>query len=95
MAFYIPSRFTQPCGSDRSRSQEYTSSEVYGPFTNEELVGDALAPFRDQVVIATKFGFKPAADGNGRWSELDSRSAIAVTLPKSPKSSSTQTRKSK
>jgi aryl-alcohol dehydrogenase-like predicted oxidoreductase len=46
---------------------------VYGPFTNEELVGEALAPFRDQVVIATKFGFKPAANGEGRWSELDSR----------------------
>jgi aryl-alcohol dehydrogenase-like predicted oxidoreductase len=36
-------------------------------------VGEALAPFRDQVVIATKFGFKPSASGEGRWSELDSR----------------------
>jgi len=36
-------------------------------------VGEALAPFREQVVIATKFGFKPASDGEGRWSELDSR----------------------
>ena len=35
----------------------FDSAEVYGPFTNEELVGEALAPFRDQVVIATKFGF--------------------------------------
>ena len=51
----------------------FDTAEVYGPFTNEELVGEALAPFRDQVVIATKFGFKPAADGSGRWSELDSR----------------------
>ncbi len=51
----------------------FDTAEVYGPFTNEELVGEALAPFRDQVVIATKFGFKPAADGKGRWSELDSR----------------------
>jgi len=51
----------------------FDTAEVYGPFTNEELVGEALAPFRDQVVIATKFGFKPAADGNGRWSDLDSR----------------------
>jgi aryl-alcohol dehydrogenase-like predicted oxidoreductase len=51
----------------------FDTAEVYGPFTNEELVGEALAPFRDQVVIATKFGFKPAADGCGRWSELDSR----------------------
>jgi aryl-alcohol dehydrogenase-like predicted oxidoreductase len=46
---------------------------VYGPFVNEELVGEALAPFRGQVVIATKFGFKPASSGEARWSELDSR----------------------
>lgn len=51
----------------------FDTAEVYGPFTNEEVVGEALAPYRDQVVIATKFGFKPAADGVGRWSELDSR----------------------
>ena len=51
----------------------FDTAEVYGPFTNEELVGEALAPFRDQVVIATKFGFKPASDGQGRWSEFDSR----------------------
>jgi aryl-alcohol dehydrogenase-like predicted oxidoreductase len=51
----------------------FDTAEVYGPFTNEELVGEALAPVREQVVIATKFGFKPAADGGGRWSELDSR----------------------
>ncbi len=36
----------------------FDTAEVYGPFTNEDLVGEALAPFRDQVVIATKFGFK-------------------------------------
>jgi aryl-alcohol dehydrogenase-like predicted oxidoreductase len=36
----------------------FDTAEVYGPFTNEELVGEALAPFRNQVVIATKFGFK-------------------------------------
>jgi aryl-alcohol dehydrogenase-like predicted oxidoreductase len=41
----------------------FDTAEVYGPFTNEELVGEALAPLRDQVVIATKFGFK--LDGNG------------------------------
>src|SRR5438034_9262795 len=35
----------------------FDTAEVYGPFTNEELVGEALAPFRQQVVIATKFGF--------------------------------------
>ena len=51
----------------------FDTAEVYGPFTNEELVGEALASFREQVVIATKFGFKPAANGEGRWSELDSR----------------------
>src|SRR3974390_2666405 len=36
----------------------YDTAEVYGPFTNEELVGEALAPFKGQVVIATKFGIK-------------------------------------
>src|SRR6185295_4122334 len=36
----------------------FDTAEVYGPFTNEELVGEALVPLRDQVVIATKFGFK-------------------------------------
>jgi aryl-alcohol dehydrogenase-like predicted oxidoreductase len=51
----------------------FDTAEVYGPFINEELVGEALAPYRGQVVIATKFGFKPAASGEGRWSELDSR----------------------
>lgn len=49
------------------------TAEIYGPHTNEELVGEALAAFRKQVVIATKFGFAPAASGQGRWSELDSR----------------------
>src|SRR5881396_3385712 len=51
----------------------FDTAEVYGPFTNEELVGEALAPFREKVVIATKFGFKPASTGDARWSELDSR----------------------
>src|SRR5438445_8745090 len=61
----------------------FDTAEVYGPFANEELVGEALAPFRKfgtanpsgggQVVIATKFGFKPASSGDPRWSELDSR----------------------
>src|SRR5436189_5080913 len=41
----------------------FDTAEIYGPFTNEELVGEALAPFRGQVVIATKFGFKFAAKG--------------------------------
>ena len=51
----------------------FDTAEVYGPFTNEELVGAALAPLRDQVVIATKFGFKPEPKGGSRWSALDSR----------------------
>ena len=51
----------------------FDTAEVYGPFTNEELVGEAFAPFRGQVVIATKFGHKPASNGEARWSELDSR----------------------
>ncbi len=41
----------------------FDTAEVYGPFTNEELVGEALAPIRDQVVIATKFGFRLNSDG--------------------------------
>src|SRR5438309_6445697 len=51
----------------------FDTAEVYGPFTNEELVGEALAPFRDQVVIATKFGFAPDPDDSGKWTALDSR----------------------
>ncbi len=42
----------------------FDTAEVYGPFINEELVGDALAPFRDRVVIATKFGFKIGPTGS-------------------------------
>ncbi len=41
----------------------FDTAEAYGPFTNEELLGEALAPFRDHVVIATKFGFKFGPDG--------------------------------
>jgi aryl-alcohol dehydrogenase-like predicted oxidoreductase len=51
----------------------FDTAEVYGPFTNEELVGEALAPLRDKVVIATKFGFRPDPNGGPRWSVLDSR----------------------
>jgi len=47
----------------------FDTAEIYGPFTNEELVGEALAPFRDQVVIATKFGFRIE---NGKQAGLDS-----------------------
>lgn len=49
----------------------FDTAEVYGPFTNEELVGEALAPLRNEVVIATKFGWKPNVEG--KWSDLDSR----------------------
>ena len=50
----------------------FDTAEVYGPFTNEELVGEALAPLREQVVIATKFGFKLDPNGAPRPSKLDS-----------------------
>jgi len=51
----------------------FDTAEVYGPFTNEELVGEALAPLRDKVVIATKFGFAPDPNDGPRWSGLNSR----------------------
>jgi aryl-alcohol dehydrogenase-like predicted oxidoreductase len=50
----------------------FDTAEVYGPFTNEELVGEALAPFRKQVVIATKFGFN-IDPSTGKQAGLDSR----------------------
>jgi aryl-alcohol dehydrogenase-like predicted oxidoreductase len=50
----------------------FDTAEIYGPFTNEELVGEALAPFRKQVVIATKFGFK-IDPSTGKQAGLDSR----------------------
>src|SRR5262249_51317106 len=51
----------------------FDTAEVYGPFANEQLVGEALAPYREQVVIATKFGFKLDPTGGARWVGLDSR----------------------
>jgi aryl-alcohol dehydrogenase-like predicted oxidoreductase len=53
----------------------FDTAEVYGPLLNEELVGEALAPFRGQVVIATKFGWAPASESevNSRWNALNSR----------------------
>ena len=51
----------------------FDTAEVYGPFTNEELVGEALSPIRDRVVIATKFGFKLKPNGEPGWLGLDSR----------------------
>jgi len=53
----------------------FDTAEVYGPLTNEELVGEALVPFKGKVAIATKFGFKRNPDGGSRWSGLDSRPA--------------------
>jgi aryl-alcohol dehydrogenase-like predicted oxidoreductase len=58
----------------------FDTAEVYGPFTNEDLVGEALEPFRGRVVIATKFGFKPSPTGDGRWSDLDSRPEHVKTV---------------
>src|SRR5665647_1407302 len=54
----------------------FDTAEVYGPFINEELVGEALAPFKGQVVMATKFGF----DTTGA-SALDSRPCLLYTSP--------------
>jgi aryl-alcohol dehydrogenase-like predicted oxidoreductase len=51
----------------------FDTAEVYGPFANEELVGEALAPFRGRVAIATKFGFKLDPRGGPQWVGLDSR----------------------
>jgi aryl-alcohol dehydrogenase-like predicted oxidoreductase len=51
----------------------FDTAEVYGPFTNEELLGEALAPFRERVVIATKFGFNLNPDGSPGWQGLNSR----------------------
>ena len=51
----------------------FDTAEVYGPFINEELVGEALVPFKGHVVIATKFGFAPSQSDTSKWSELDSR----------------------
>src|SRR5690348_431319 len=51
----------------------FDTAEVYGPFTNEELVGEGLAPFRQKVIIATKFGFKHKPDGSPGLAGLDSR----------------------
>jgi aryl-alcohol dehydrogenase-like predicted oxidoreductase len=51
----------------------FDTAEVYGPYHNEELVGEALAPLRKQVVIATKFGFNLNADGSPGWTGVNSR----------------------
>jgi aryl-alcohol dehydrogenase-like predicted oxidoreductase len=51
----------------------FDTAEVYGPFSNEELVGEALAPFRRDVVIATKFGWEADLNNCGKWTALNSR----------------------
>jgi aryl-alcohol dehydrogenase-like predicted oxidoreductase len=51
----------------------FDTAEVYGPLANEELVGEALAPFRGKVVIATKFGWEANPNDGGKWSALNSR----------------------
>ncbi len=66
----MASRSTPPpaspfCAAPLSAASPFfDTAETYGPFTNEELVGEALAPFRDHVVIATKFGFDIRTDGS-------------------------------
>jgi len=64
----------------------FDTAEIYGPYTNEELVGEALAPVRAQVVIATKFGVGRDAAFDGRADERDHRlllrrEAVALTHP--------------
>jgi aryl-alcohol dehydrogenase-like predicted oxidoreductase len=51
----------------------FDTAEAYGPFTNEELVGEALAPFRGKVAIATKFGWEANPADGGKWHSLNSR----------------------
>jgi aryl-alcohol dehydrogenase-like predicted oxidoreductase len=51
----------------------FDTAEVYGPLLNEELVGQALAPFRGDVIIATKFGWQANPNDGGKWSALNSR----------------------
>ena len=51
----------------------FDTAEVYGPFTNEELLGEGLAPYKGKVAIATKFGFNLNQDGSPGWQGLNSR----------------------
>jgi len=51
----------------------FDTAEVYGPLINEELLGEALAPFKGQIVIATKFGWRPGPNDTDRWSVVESR----------------------
>jgi Aldo/keto reductase family len=65
----------------------FDTAEVYGPHTNEALVGEALAPLRGQVVIATKFGWAPGAHGETRWSRLNSRPEHIARVVEGPSQS--------
>ena len=51
----------------------FDTAEVYGPFVNEELVGEGLAPYKGKVVIATKFGWEANPADGGKWNALNSR----------------------
>ena len=71
----------------------FDTAEVYGPFTNEELVGEALAPFRGQVVIATKFGFKidprqAVGPGQPAGAHQGGRRGLAQAAPRGRRSTS-------
>jgi len=59
----------------------FDTAEVYGPFTNEELIGEALAPVRDEVVIATKFGFKLDPQARSVGAGVDSRPEHIKEVP--------------
>jgi aryl-alcohol dehydrogenase-like predicted oxidoreductase len=54
------------------------TAEVYGPFTNEELVGEALAPFRGKVVIATKFGWEANPADGSKWNRLNRHRQVSA-----------------
>jgi len=68
----------------------FDTAEAYGPFVNEELVGEALAPFREQVVIATKVGFKidPKAESGELWLKSIVAPSTSAKSPKPPSSDS-------
>ena len=58
----------------------FDTAEVYGPFTNEDLVGEAISPFRDNVVIATKFGFDMEAGGSLNSKPTHIRKVVEASL---------------
>jgi hypothetical protein len=58
----------------------FDTAEVYGPFTNEELVGEALAPYRGQGVIATEFGFDTTRHGQGRVMSTKTSLVVAANM---------------